>query len=298
MVDQPTSRNRFRKQEVGTNNNTWGTKLNEVIDCIDQVVDGVESVDLGGSSSYTLTITDYTTADQAKNRVLVCSNVNGSGSNLIVPSVEHVYGVSNTGSATITVNTSAGTGVEIPASRFSWVYCDGTNVVSAATTTLPASFAPSLANDPTTVDWVEEAIANASLPATAGTVLVDGADTTAGYLGTKVTGSGAASVTTTGTPGNGSVVVSVGALAMTAGATQTGDFVAAAGIIYPVNCTAASRTATLPAASGSQAIIGFKKFGTFPLYLSGTINGVSQLFPITDERVEIISDADATRGWV
>jgi hypothetical protein len=186
MVDSPTTRNRLRKQEVGTNNNTWGTKLNEVLDCVDQVVDGVEAVDLGAATSYTLTTSDYTTTDQAKNRVLVCSNLNAAGSDLIVPNVEHVYGVRNSGATTLEIKTSAGTGVEIPAGRFTWVYCDGTNVISAAATSLPAAFVPSLANDPATVDYVDTAIATAGLPATAGTVLVSGGDTTAGYLGQKI----------------------------------------------------------------------------------------------------------------
>ena len=186
MVDSPTTRNRFRKQEVGTNNNTWGTKLNEVLDCVDQVVDGVESVDLGASASYTLTTTDYTTADQAKNRVLVCSNVNSSGSDVIVPSVEHVYGVRNSGSATITVKTAAGTGVAIPASRFAWVYCDGTNVVSGASTSLPVAFVPSLANDAVTKDYVDDAIASSTIPGADGTVKVDAAAASV-YLGAALT---------------------------------------------------------------------------------------------------------------
>lgn len=180
MTDSPTTRNRLRKQEVGTNNNTWGTKLNEVLDCVDQVVDGVEAVDLSSSTSYTLTTTDYTTSDQAKNRVLVCSNVNAAGSDLIVPSVEHVYGVRNSGSATLTVKTSAGTGAAIPASRFAWVYCDGTNVISGATTTLPVGFTPSLSADPATKTYVDTTVAAAAIPGAAGTIKVDAA-ATAGY---------------------------------------------------------------------------------------------------------------------
>lgn len=186
MVDSPTTRNRLRKQEVGTNNNTWGTKLNEVLDCVDQVVDGVEAINLGGSASYTLTTSDYTTTDEAKNRVLVCSNLNASGSSLIVPSVEHVYGVRNSGSTTLTVKTSAGTGVDIPASRFAWVYCDGTNVVSAASTSLPSSFVPSLANDAATKDYVDDAIAASTIPGADGTVKVDAAATSV-YLGAALT---------------------------------------------------------------------------------------------------------------
>lgn len=186
MVDQPTTRNRFRKIEVGTRNNTWGTMWNETLDCIDQVIDGVEAIDLGAATSYTLTTTDYTTADQAKNRVLVCSNSNAAGTDLIVPNVEHVYGVRNSGSTTIEAKTAAGTGVEIAAGRFAWVYCDGVNVVSAASTTLPAAFVPSLNNDAATKEYVDDACAAAAIPGAAGTVKVDAAASSV-YLGAALT---------------------------------------------------------------------------------------------------------------
>lgn len=211
MVDTPTTRNRFRKQEVGTNNNVWGTYLNEVFDCVDQVVDGVESINLGGATSYTLTTSDYTTSDQAKNRVLVCSNVNAAGSDLVLPAVEHVYGIVNNGSADITPSPSGGTGPDIPAGRMTWIYCDGTNAYSLASTTLPVAFSPVNANDPTTKDYVDTAIANASIPAAVGTVLVSGGDTTAGYLGQKVDVSGALTKTITNPGADEAVELSVAA---------------------------------------------------------------------------------------
>lgn len=254
MASTPTTRNRFQKQGVGENNNTWGTKLNEVLDCVDQVVDGVEAIDLASSTSYTLTTTDYTTADEAKNRVLVCSNVNAAGSNLIVPSVEHVYGVRNSGSATLTVKTSAGTGVAIPASRFAWVYCDGTNVISGVGTTLPSSYTPSLSTDVANVDYVDTAIANATIPAAAGTLLVSGGDVIAGYLSAKVT-IGFATATTTQLSGLLSVTTEIENAAgdenlrilftplevagYLDGGRMTGPFTAAAGYSYNVvsGCT-------------------------------------------------------------
>lgn len=190
MVDSPTTRNRLRMQERGTNVNTWGDNLNEALQCIDQCLDGVEAINLAASTSYTLTTTNYTTADEAKNRVLVFSNVAPAGSSVIIPSVEHTYGVRNGGGGTLTIETAAGSGVDIPAGRFMWVYCDGTNVEPAANTTLPSSFTPGLANDPVTLSYLNAALAAAAIPGATGTVKVD-ALATAGYLGAVLLAEGA-----------------------------------------------------------------------------------------------------------
>jgi len=307
MVDSPTTRNRFRKQEVGTNNNTWGTKLNEVLDCVDQVVDGVESVDLGASASYTLTTTDYTTADQAKNRVLVCSNLNASGSDLIVPSVEHAYGVRNSGSATITVKTAAGTGVAIPASRFAWVYCDGTNVVSAASTSYPASYVPGVnTTDAATTGFVEDAIAAAS-GLTAPFILVTGADTTPGYLTSKVnvTGSGAATVIASITnPGGNEVktfAISVGSLGLSDGGTVSGAGSVAVNTKYLCDFTSTSYTITLPGSPTAGDIILLTKYGTNAMTLglnSLKFNGSTSNPITTDEGQTLLRYTGASRGWV
>src|ERR1700748_3010625 len=96
MVDSPTSRNRLRKQQLGTNTNTWGdTKLNEVLDAIDQSMDGVLTITLTSSADYTLATTNYSTADEAKRRVLKLAGTLTAAVNIVVPSVEHEYNVIN-----------------------------------------------------------------------------------------------------------------------------------------------------------------------------------------------------------
>lgn len=84
----------------------------------------------------------------------------------------------------------------------------GTVVASGRITGVMAGTA---ATDAVNKTQMETAIATAGLPATAGTVLVDSADTTAGYIGTKIVGSGDINVATSGTPGNGSLVISADA---------------------------------------------------------------------------------------
>jgi hypothetical protein len=307
MVDSPTTRNRLRKQEVGTNNNTWGTKLNEVLDCVDQVVDGVEAINLGGSASYTLTTSDYTTTDEAKNRVLVCSNLNAAGSSLIVPSVEHVYGVRNSGSTTLTVKTAAGTGVDIPASRFTWVYCDGTNVVSAASTSFPSSYSPgSNTTDAATTGYVDTAIAAAS-GLTAPFILVTGADTTPGYLTSKVnvTASGAASVAASVTnPGGNEVktfAISVGSLGLSDGGTISSASAVLVNTKYLCDFTSSSYTITLPAAPTAGDIILLTKYGTNTMTLglnSLKFNGSTTNPASALEGQTLLRYTGASRGWV
>lgn len=186
MVDSPTTRNRFRKQERGTNVNSWGDNLNEALDCIDQVLDGVEAINLASAASYTLTTTNYSTADEAKNRVLVCSSPAAAGTNLIVPSVEHEYLVVNTdATGSIVPKTAAGTGPTIPPGGRATVYCDGVNVSLGSPNYLNSKLLGLVAGtantDGVNVAQMAAAIA-ASVPlGTAGTFFNSVTDTTRGY---------------------------------------------------------------------------------------------------------------------
>lgn len=195
MVDTPTQRNRLRKQETGTNTNTWGSLLDQVLDCVDQVTDGVETIALTGVD-YTLTTTNYTTADEAKNRVLVLTGVSTTAINLILPSVEHEYEVINQYGGAVTVKTAAGTGIAIPTLHNAIVYCDGSNVMNGSPTLLPGDvtvagkvhglIAGTANTDATNFQQMSAAIAAAG-SLTPATVRVSINDTTANYLAFKVT---------------------------------------------------------------------------------------------------------------
>ena len=127
MADSATTRNRLRKQSLGSNVNTWGdTKLNEVLDCVDQITDGVETINLTGD--YTLTTSNYTVSDQAKQRVLLFTGSLSSSANVVVPSSEKHFIIYNASGANIVPKTSSGTGPTIPTGFYTTVYCDGSNV--------------------------------------------------------------------------------------------------------------------------------------------------------------------------
>lgn len=135
MVDTPTLRNRLRKQEIGTNTNTWGDdKLNEVIDAVDQALDGVESIALTGD--LVLSSSNYTVSDQSLNRVLKFTGSLVSAVSVTLPSVEHWYIAVNTAGADVTVKTSGGLGVLVPHGGTVLVYCDGADVLNGAPTVI------------------------------------------------------------------------------------------------------------------------------------------------------------------
>lgn len=195
MVDSPTTRNRLRKQELGTNVNTWGdTKLNEVIDAVDKALDGVESIAL--TSDHVLTTTNYTTADESLNRVLKFTGTLGNAASVTVPNVEHWYMVVNSAGAQVMVKTSSGIGVTVPDGAIAQVYCDGADVYNGAPTIFGAGLSISgkitgvstgtVNTDAVNKLQMDTAIAN-QLTSGDGTIANSATDTTRRFLETAIT---------------------------------------------------------------------------------------------------------------
>lgn len=119
------------KQSNGSNSGTWGDYLNTNCD--------ISSLLIGGVVNETITVADVTpanvngVADDGKNLIFVCSGALTGNRNLILPTFNRHFFVENdcTGSFTLTVKTSAGTGIAIPQGGVLPVYCDGTNIKSA-----------------------------------------------------------------------------------------------------------------------------------------------------------------------
>jgi len=216
MADSATANKRLRKQSLGSNTNTWGdTKLNEVLDVIDQCMDGYESIALTGN--LTLATTNYTTADQAKYRVINFTGTAGAVS-VTFPSVMGWYLILNNTNGTVTCLCSGGAGVGVPAGYTALLYGDGIDLHNGAPTLLNGALtisgaltmsgqihgvtAGTTGTDAVNVAQMGTAIATASLPATPGTVLNSIADTTAGYLSQKESASGLLARTTANPGGN------------------------------------------------------------------------------------------------
>lgn len=123
---------RLELQAAGENTNTWGTIANTVFSLLDAAVAGVSAVSFSSDANKTLTANNGS-SDESRAAVLsVTSGVSLTATrDLIVPTVTKVYLVYNntTGSQSIRVKTSAGSGITIPNGKKMIVYCDGTNVV-------------------------------------------------------------------------------------------------------------------------------------------------------------------------
>lgn len=121
-------------QATGENPTTWGTKLNTLVSRMEQSVAGTTDVALT-ASDYTLDDTNYSkgsgTTAEAHRMFLSCTGTLTANVNIIVPDRTKPYIVFNntSGAYTVTVKTSAGTGITVAQGGKAIVWCDGTNVI-------------------------------------------------------------------------------------------------------------------------------------------------------------------------
>jgi len=127
-----TSGLRLINQDTGANAATWGDNVDNALECLDDAITGIVTVDLTGSTSYTLT-TNNNASDEARNALIYIKGIPSSANSVIIPAVEKLYDVRcvNTSIAGgITVRTNTGTGVNFTTSAVKRIYCDGVSVWS------------------------------------------------------------------------------------------------------------------------------------------------------------------------
>jgi hypothetical protein len=120
---------------TGENSGTWGDITNTNLGtALEQSIVGYGNPDYLSDANLTITITNSNAAQAA--RALVLNVTSGFGSltatrELVVPTIQKQYIVQNntTGGQSITVKTSAGTGITVPNGRKAHLYVDGTNVI-------------------------------------------------------------------------------------------------------------------------------------------------------------------------
>ena len=131
MVATYTPNARLTLQGDNDNPEDWGDVLNEqALALIDELVCGVSTVDITGSSNVTLT-TSNGANDQARAATLVLTGTLGANIELIVPSVKKHYYIRGawTGPYTVSVKiASSGTNVPLETGNRRIVYTDGTNI--------------------------------------------------------------------------------------------------------------------------------------------------------------------------
>jgi hypothetical protein len=124
---------KFELIGVGEQSGTWGTTTNTNLGtAIEEAITGSATVTFA-SADVTLTLTNTNATQTARNLRLNLAGTSGGARNLVVPSIQKLYLVNNTCADAVTVKTSAGSGVAVPASKTMWVFNNGTDVVDAVT---------------------------------------------------------------------------------------------------------------------------------------------------------------------
>jgi len=120
---------------TGENSGTWGTITNTNLGtAFEQAVIGLGNPDYTSDANLTITLTNSNASQAARCLVLNVTSAFGSLTatrELVVPTIQKQYIVQNntTGGQSITVKTTAGTGITVPTGRKAHLYVDGTNVV-------------------------------------------------------------------------------------------------------------------------------------------------------------------------
>lgn len=114
--------------------NQWGTILNTNMVLIDSAITGVAAVNIGGLTTYSLTVGNGT-ADQARCQFYSFSGALTGDCTVTMPTVPKVVWAANltTGGNNVVLTTGGGTTVTLPNdSTWALIRCDGTNVTNMA----------------------------------------------------------------------------------------------------------------------------------------------------------------------
>jgi len=309
LTDTPTTGLRIRDMEAGTNLSVWGDYTDVNFNIVDRKLTTLENF-IVSSTTQTVSYTDYSSSNpmMVANVKLTGPSGDGtftSGSTITMPSIRGSWDIFNMTGGTVTFQTATGTAVAIPASRRMRIASDGTDFYDR-TPSYSSGYVSTLVNNgDVVVKYTLEAAIAAASGLTAPFILVSASDTTAGYLGTKVAGSGV-TISTQNSGGNESLLFTVTpavteTLGLTAGSAQTAGFTAAINTKYVCNFTA-SATITLPASATAGDIIALSIGGgnTVTLGANGLkVNASTSNFVLgSDYQTIFITYTGATNGWV
>lgn len=292
---------------VGDQSNTWGNTNNTNLGTtLEQAIVGYGNPNFTTDADLTITLTDSNASQTARAFALrVTSAVSLSTTrNLIVPTIQKPYLIYNntSGSQSIVVKTSAGTGITVPNGARTLVYVDGTNVVSSVsnlpTLTLNTALAATsggTGQSSYTIGDLLYASTSTALSKLAdvvtGNALISGGVSTApswGKIGLTTHVTGTLPVANGGT-GQTSYTDGQLLIGNTSGNTLTKATLTAGTGITITNgngsITIAGNTGTVTSVSGTGTVNGITLTGTVTssgsLTLGGTLSGVSLTTQVT-----------------
>lgn len=166
MASTFTSILRLELQATGENEDTWGTKFNEVFHKLETAISGRKSIALT-ASDVTLTTNDGGDGDdeQAAAMILDLSGAVTADVDVIAPNKAKLYVVHNgctVSSGSVNIRTASGSVLEIPEGDTLLVWCDGSDnfaAVNAPLSTQSGSFTATqtgvTGSTTATVSWIK-----------------------------------------------------------------------------------------------------------------------------------------------
>lgn len=213
MTDTPTTGLRVRDQETGTNLSTWGDNTDANWAIIDRKLTNLETY-VVSATTQTVSYTDYSSTNPLLSANIWLTGNSGdgtftSGSTITMPSLRGSWSIYNQTGSTIIFKTSTGVSVSVYTGTVSDIASNGTDFYHVSPTSIP-NYKATLTNasDIVVKTTMESAIATAIAAAAltaSGQVLATVADTTPGYLDSKLSVSGSLTKSTTN-PGANEVI--------------------------------------------------------------------------------------------
>ena len=138
MTTQYTSILKLALPVQGELSGTWGDVVNDnITSMVEQAIAGRAVINSWSSNSHTLTTANGTTSE-ARCAMLEFTDtgtqLSGAGT-VVCPALSKIYIAKNAAGQSVTLKTASGTGILVPNGRTMFLFCDGTNVIEAVTST-------------------------------------------------------------------------------------------------------------------------------------------------------------------